>query len=173
MSYFSNFPLIEYDALGDNKRKLITNLLKRVNIKSVTENNAVAFDKFDVAIGDKPEDVAYNYYGDAKLHWVVLMVNDVHDRYYDWPMSVQAFEDFLSNKYENPDAIHHYEIEQESGNTSVKINIGTDNTDYPSAVSISNRQYEEEIQERKGQIKLLRPQFITQVTDELQLILEE
>jgi len=173
MSYFSKFPNIEYDALGDNQKKLVTNLMKRVRMNETLRSNTVVFDRFDVSIGDKPEDIAANYYDDPTLHWIVLTVNDVHDRYYDWPMSVQMFEDFLNDKYENPDAIHHYEIEQESGLTTVKINIGTDNTDYPSATSISNRQYEESIQEEKGRIKLLRPEFVSQIVDELQTLLEE
>ena len=46
-------------------------------------------------------------------------------------MSVQRFEEFVKNKYDNPQAIHHYEIEQTSGDTTVTIDVGMNTTDYP------------------------------------------
>ena len=36
-------------------------------------------------------------------------------------MSVQRFEEFIKDKYENPQAIHHYEITQTSGDTTETI----------------------------------------------------
>ena len=45
------------------------------------------FDKYDVKEGEKPEDVAFKWFGDPELHWVILMTNNVTDRYYDWPMN--------------------------------------------------------------------------------------
>ena len=62
-----------------------------------------------------------------------MLLNDITDRYHDWPMSEAQFLQFVNEKYSNVDAVHHYEISQSSGDTSVKINIRTDNTDYPTA----------------------------------------
>ena len=45
------------------------------------------FDKYDVKEGEKPEDVAFKWFGDPELHWVILMTNNVTDRYYGWPMN--------------------------------------------------------------------------------------
>ena len=39
-------------------------------------------------------------------------------------MSVQKFEQFIKDKYDNPQAIHHYEITQTSGDTTVTIDVG-------------------------------------------------
>ena len=52
-------------------------------------------------------------------------------------MSVQRFEQFMNDKYTNPAAIHHYEIEQTSGDTTEVIDVGMNITDYPSATVIS------------------------------------
>ena len=78
------------------------------------------FDNYDVQDGEKPEDVAFKWYGDADLHWVILMTNNVTDRYYEWPMTQPQFQNFIEDKYglANIDAIHHYEITQASGPTS-------------------------------------------------------
>ena len=49
---------------------------------------------------------------------MVLLINNVTDRYHDWPMSEQQFSTYVNEKYSNPDGIHHYEISQESGDTT-------------------------------------------------------
>ena len=46
---------------------------------------------------------------------------------------------------------------QQSGDTSNKINIGTSNTDYPTATAITNYEHEQEVQDAKRKIRLLDP----------------
>ena len=41
------------------------------------------FDTYDVRNGERPEDIAFKWFGNAELHWVILMTNNVTDRYYD------------------------------------------------------------------------------------------
>ena len=78
-------------------------------------------------------------------------------------MSVQRFEEFVNNKYENAAAVHHYEISQTSGDTTIMIEVGSSELtldDYPSATMISNYTYENRLQEQKRQIRLIQPRFI-------------
>ena len=88
-------------------------------------------------------------------------------------MSVQRFEEFVKDKYDNPQAIHHYEIEQTSGDTSVKIDVGMNTTEYPSAVAVSNYQYEDALQEKKRQIRLISPDYIDQFVKEFERKMNE
>ena len=88
-------------------------------------------------------------------------------------MSVQRFEEFVKNKYENPQGIHHYEIEQTSGDTTVKIDVGMNTTDYPSAVAVSNYTYEDELQEKKRQIRLISSDNIEDFVKEFERKLNE
>ena len=146
MSYFSKFPLIAYDIKGDRIRKLLPDILRRVKLKAVIKSGGMLFDKYDVQEGEKPEDVAFKWFGDPELHWVILMTNNVTDRYYGWPMNDVQFAEFLTDKYGagSEDAIHHYELTQDSGRTTskgpndysylVEVTSDTDN-----ASSISNR----------------------------------
>ena len=162
MSYFNKFPMMIYDIKGDKVRKLLPDILRRVKLRALTKSGGMLFDKYDVKEGEKPEDVAYKWFGDAELHWVILMTNNVTDRYYGWPLNSVQFAEFLTDKYGagNEDAIHHYEVTQDSGRTTskgpsdyshkVEVNSDTDN-----ASSISNREYEERIQDNKRQIQLL------------------
>ena len=79
----------------------------------------------------------------------------------------------VADKYDNVDAVHHYEITQESGSTKVKINIGTDNTDYPSATPITNYEYELERQNTISRVRLLDPAYLPQFVTEFETLMKE
>ena len=106
--YFENFPVIYY------KGKDVTNLLRRVGVRTKAKTNMVMFETYDVKEGETPEMIADKLYGDSTLHWVVLMVNNIVDRYHEWPMAGNQFLDYVNEKYSNPSATHHYEIAQSS-----------------------------------------------------------
>jgi hypothetical protein len=118
-----------------------------------------------VPSGENPEDTAFKHFGDPELHWVILLTNNITDRYYDWPLSFQDFEAFIKDKYANPDGIHHYEVTRSSGKLtgngpddySHKIEVNSDAT---GAQSVSNREFEQRLQDQKRQINLLNPQFL-------------
>ena len=171
--YFSQFPTIPYDSKGTGEFKDVKNLLRRVGIRAKVKSNTMLYDTYDVKNGETPESIAFKLYDDAELHWVVMLVNNITDRFHDWPLSEAQFLNFVNEKYSNPDAIHHYEIEQESGDTSIKINIGTSNADYPTATAITNYEYEQEEQDNKRKIRLLDPSFIDDFIDEFKILMKE
>ena len=171
--YFAQFPTIPYDSTGTGKSKDVKNLLRRVGLRQKVKVNTMFFDTYDVKNGETPESIAFKLYDNAELHWVVMLVNNITDRFHDWPMTEAQFLNFINDKYSNPDAVHHYEIEQESGDTSIKINIGIDNTDYPTATLITNYEHEQEVQDNKRKIRLLDPSFVDDFVDEFKLLIKE
>ena len=171
--YFKQFPTIPYDSHGTGKFKDVKNLLRRVAIRSKVKTNTMVYDTYDVKNGETPESIAFKLYGDAELHWVIMLVNDITDRYHDWPMSEAQFLQFVNDKYDNVDAVHHYEIAQSSGDTSTKINIGTSNADYPTATAITNFEHEQEEQDKKRKIRLLDPSFVTDFVEEFKILMKE
>jgi len=171
--YFKQFPTIPYDSHGTGKFKDVKNLLRRVAIRSKVKTNTMVYDTYDVKNGETPESIAFKLYGDAELHWVIMLVNDITDRYHDWPMSEAQFLQFVNDKYDNVDAVHHYEIAQSSGDTSTKINIGTSNADYPTATAITNFEHEQEEQDKKRKIRLLDPSFLEDFVEEFKLLMRE
>ena len=87
MPYFDQFPIIDYNLSGVNgNTKEITDIWRRVKVRSKIANNVALFDNFDVPEGDSPETVAYKVYGSAEYFWVVCLMNNVVNRYYDWPL---------------------------------------------------------------------------------------
>jgi hypothetical protein len=145
--------------------------MTRVKVREKILNESMLYDTYDVPSGEKPEDTAYKHFGSAQYHWVILLTNNITDRYYDWPLSFQDFETYITDKYDNPDAVHHYEITQSSGpqtgsgpdDYSHKIEV---NSTEPGAVSVSNREYEQRLQDEKRQIKLLNPSYLQTFIEE-------
>ena len=173
MSYFYNFPVIPYDNYGEGNFQLMTNILRRIGLRSKISSNRLFFDTYDVKEGETPESLADKLYDDPELHYVVLMVNDITDRYHQWPKTSSQFLAYLNDKYDNPDGIHHYEINQSSGDTTLKIDIGTDNTDYPSATIVTNREYEQKLEDESRKIRLLVPEYITDFVQEFNSLMGE
>ncbi len=170
--YFGHFPLIPYDSVGDGKFKLVTNLLKRVAVRSKVKTNVLVFDTYDVKSGETPEMIADKLYNDPELHWVVLLMNDITDRYHQWPLTENQFIAHINDKYDNVDATHHYEISQTSGDTTIKIDIGTDNSDHSGATAITNYEYEVARQDEMRKIRLLDPTYIEQFVDEYKILMK-
>ena len=173
MSYFFMFPDIIYDAKGNGKETFMKDIFRRVKVRGDVKTNFVEFDYYNVQDGETPEMIAYKYYDDSELHWTILVINNIVDYYSDWPMSVQRFEQYIKEKYANPQAIHHYEINQTSGDTTETIDVGMNTTDYGSASAISNYQYEQKLQDEKRQIRLIQPRFISNFVDEFEAKIKE
>ena len=158
MTYFQMFPNVLYSAIGDGKFTVMKDLMSRVKLINNVKENILGFDYYDVKDGETPEMIAHKYYD-------------------DWPMSTQRFEQFVKEKYDNPQGIHHYEITQTSGDTTVTVDVGTEETlveeDYPTATAISNYQYEDKLQEKKRQIRLITPEYIDEFVKEFERKMNE
>jgi len=145
--------------------------MTRVKVRAKIIDEASLYDKYDVPSGERPEDTAFKHFGSAQYHWIILMTNNITDAFYEWPMSEQTFETFLVDKYTNPDAIHHYEVTQSSGKTkengpedySYLIEVNSDAT---GAQSVSNREYEQRLQDSRRQIQLLNPSYLNTFLEE-------
>ena len=177
MPYFSRFPLMAYDVKGDRDYKLLPDILRRVKLRSGLRSSSFLFDKYDVKDGEKPEDVAFKWFGDAEYHWVILMTNNITDRYYQWPLSQPQFQEHIADKYGagNEDAVHHYEKTQDSGPTSSRDNshLVECNEDDENPAIITNRQYEQRKQDEYRQIQLLDKRFLGAFVDEFEDLIKE
>ena len=170
MAYFSRFPLMAYDMAGNENYKLLPNILRRVKLRSGIRSGAFLFDNYDVADGERPEDIAFKYYGDPEYHWVILMTNNITDRYYQWPLTQPQFQEHLKDKYGagSEDAVHHYEKTQDSGKTSSRdySHMVECNSDDGDPEIITNRQYEQRKQDEYRQIRLLDKRYLDTFVEE-------
>ena len=106
-------------------------------------------------------------------HWIIMLVNNVTDPYHDWPKTQREMQLYLGNKYGDAEAqqsVHHYEIAQDSGDTTIKIWVENDaDTDAYTSTAITpitNYEYEQNEQDRKRQIQLLDPNYVNMFINE-------
>ena len=172
MQYFNEFPTMKYNISGVNgDTKDITDIWRRVKVRSKIANNLALYDSFDVPEGDSPETVSYKVYGSTDYFWVVCLLNNVVNRFYDWPLDEYNFQQYVADKYDNVEAIHHYEITQKSGKQkgdgpSDYSHMIECNSDEAGAGAVSNIEYERREQDKKRQIKLLTPGYLNSFIDE-------
>lgn len=99
MAFFDKFPITNYDINKDGNKKLVVDILKRVVFREELIDEASLYYDYIVKDGETPEIVAHKFYGDASLHWVLLLLNEVVDPYFGWPISEASLEDFVDKKY--------------------------------------------------------------------------
>ena len=165
--YFNYLPKIMYDPVGDGSAKFVTNILKRARMRTNVKKELVMLDKYKVQELETPEIVADKHHGSPNYHWVVMLINDISDVNHDWVKSTRQMQRYLQDKYTEAqlDEVHHYEIPQTSGDTSITIQVpqGTDG-----ATSVSNITYETNLNESKREIDLLRNEYLTFFIDEFE-----
>ena len=178
--YFSRFPLRVYDMKGDGVFKLLPDILRRVKLRSGIKAGAFIFTEYDVRDGEKPEDVAVKWFGDPEYHWVILMTNNITDRYYQWPMTQPQFQNFIEDKYgiASIDSIHHYEITQTSGRTTSNgpndySHLVECNSDEEGASPVTNREYEQRLQDKFRSIRLLDQRYLPTFVSEFEALIKE
>ena len=179
MSYFSKFPLMAYDMAGNKQYKLLPNILRRVKLRSGIRSGSFLFDNYDVKDGERPEDIAFKWFGDAEYHWIILMTNNITDRYYQWPLTQPQFAEHLTDKYGagSEDAVHHYEITQTSGPTSSNgpndySHMVECNSTETNPSIISNRDYEQRKQDEYRQIRLLDRRYLGTFVEEFESLIK-
>jgi len=103
MSYFSKFRrrLYSFDNdLQSFSAKEITDITNRGKIIQFFQKDRVYdISYYVIEEGDTPEIVAYNQYGNAQLHWVILLLNEVKNPLFEWPKNSVNLNEHVDEKY--------------------------------------------------------------------------
>lgn len=124
--YFQSFPYTYYTLDNGKTVQIVTNITQRIQFSDELKDNLSLFDEYDVNDGETPELVADKFYNNSELHWIVLLTNDIIDPRFDWVLSQNNLERYVSSKYSNVNAIHHYE-DTESRTVNGKVYIESAN----------------------------------------------
>lgn len=128
MSYFSRFPLVAYTIDGGTTYNVVSDVLRRISVKEETKENYSLYEEYIVQDGETPETVSHKFYNDTQYHWVVMLLNDIIDPRFDWPLSDAQLYDYVNTKYEgNINGIKHYTVSEDS-DIVVDSTIETSNT---------------------------------------------
>ena len=190
MNYFRYLPKVAYDIKGTSTPYYTeaTNIMVRQKIIDAIKNKIVTLYPYRVEDGDRPDIIATMYYGSPSFTWLVFMINDIKDPYYDWPLTTIEWESYMKAKYGGLDTaqstVHEYYqiirsattndtmVDDDSAiNSEVKYIV--DSTTYDSLASGSRGimykyDWEFDMNEGKRNIKLIDDAFASQIVSEAQ-----
>ena len=117
-SYFRKLPDLDYPSLVNDRNsvydyQIVKNIFKRAVLRDDIFDEVTAFTKYSVQGDERPDQVAYRFYKDSGLDWVVLTTNNIIHVRDEWPMGNQDFLTYLNDKYTAQELsnVHHYETE--------------------------------------------------------------
>jgi len=206
--YFNYFPKTVYSLNNTNNVDVVTSIVSRFAFESSFRDNTAVYYEYNVQDSDTPEIIANKFYGDSEKHWVVLMLNQIIDPQFDWPLDQRTIISYINEKYSANASVgqsgvswaqanihSYYKIEtrttnstgaelqsklQIDANTYANVSTSTANSSILSdgnsitiAVSKETKSYydyEIEQNETKRTIKLLKPEFVSPIEDELRAV---
>jgi len=194
-NYFNKVPNFEYvSRLPDANISdyiPVKNLFKKGALREDIFQNLSTFTKYIVSGDKRPDNVAFEFYDDSSLDWLVLASNNIVNVKTEWPMSQLEYDKYLLDKYgsyEKINEVHHYEtVEIRNRDNVIMVQKGLKVTSdysityfderdgglvtkYP-VKTVTNYDYEESLQEKRRNIFLLKPQYLSIALDDLELIM--
>ena len=154
---------------------VVKNIWRRAQVLTEFKSQVTIFTEVTVGDGERPEDLATQYYGNPFYNWTILVINDITDYYAQWPRSTVQLQEFINSKYTNGQATkHHVTTEVKDANENVIVPAGkivpsnfqvvyyngsTTVTSNPVA-SVSNAAYEFDLNAKKQTIQIVKPDLI-------------
>ena len=189
-NYFSVVPDFEYvSRLPDANISdyiNVKNFFKRITLKQDVYQDLSFFTKYKIRGDDRPDNVAFKEYGRSDLDWIVLTSNNILNIQSEWPMPQFEFDKYLIEKYgtyDNLNNTHHHETTELKNNNNViivqkglrvesnySITYFEDSgmvTQNP-VVEVTNYQYEEQLNDDKRNIFLLKDIYLNVIIDDFQ-----
>ena len=193
-NYFDKLPDFEYVSRLPNAKIgdyiTVKNLFKRVFLREDIYQNLTFFKKYSIVGDDRPDNVAAQVYEDSTLDWLVLLANNIINVQNEWPLPQEDFNRHLLDTYNDDydkiyNGVHHYEtIEVKDSNNVVIVPQGLEvsedfsTTYYDFFISglttannitrpVTNYQYEEKLENKKREIFILKPEYISVVMDDI------
>ena len=180
-NYFRNLPRVGYDINGTGKDSFVsvTNIMKRVKFKPSVLEDISNYYPYFVKEGERPDIVSHAQYGTVGYAYLIMLVNDIYDPNFDWPLSSQIFEKFIINKYgsvtlaiagvKNYYQIVRAEVARTGTSERVpEVKFAVDETTYDALDSadrstLTDYDYEVELNDAKREIRLINPAFVQDI----------
>ena len=181
-SYFRQLPNLSYPSLANDRSsvydyQVVKNFFKRAVLRDDIFNDVTNFTKYSVEGDERADQIAYDFYGDSGLDWVILTTNNIIHVRDEWPMGQQDFLTYLNEKYtsEQLSNIHHYETKliRDSSGTLVQpeglhvdsnysitfLDNGVSRTE-SSITSVTFLEHETNLNDEKRNINILKTDYL-------------
>lgn len=196
MSYFKELPNLQYlsrlpDVSSNEEYITVKNIFKRAKIRTDIINIITAFNYYQIPDNMRPDVVAQKLYNNPELDWVILITNNITNVRDEWPLSNQDLYYYMLDKYESDSAlssVHHYEttelkdeydrlvlpagLQVDSNFSITYLKLNNVLVTASPVKSVTNYEYETDINEKKRQIRILKPQYLSVVITDLRNIMK-
>ena len=184
--FFKNFSKINYNI--EKQLPIITtssvNVMNRVKLRDLVKKNLTSFYPYIIKDYERPDSLSYDYYGNVRFTWIILLANDIIDVHYDWPLFGISLTNYISSKYGSIEqaqtSIHHYEkilrqetqiLVDESYKRILEKKVIIDEQSYLETDSglrnaVTNYDYEIIENEKKRNIILIDKSYVSQIEKE-------
>lgn len=184
-NYFKNIPNVLYDINGTepNQFRAVTNIMSRVRFKPSVIENITDYYPYKVLEGERPDIVSYKKYGTVAYSYLILLINDIVDPLFDWPLPSRQFENYIIEQYgsvanaQSTNKYYYQIVRAEVAKTGIservpEYKIIVDQTTYNSLdASVRSAQnvydWETEQNDNKREIKIINPDFIQDIDYEV------
>ena len=184
-NYFKNIPNVLYDINGTepNQFRVVTNIMSRVRFKPSVIENITDYYPYKVLEGERPDIVSFKKYGTVAYSYLILLINDIVDPLFDWPLPSRQFENYIIEQYgsvataQSTNKYYYQIVRAEVARTGVservpEYKIIVDQTTYNSLdASVRSAQsvydWETEQNDNKREIKIINPDFIQDIDYEV------
>ena len=117
MGYFRELPNILYQSplLDKNSSRdyiIIKNIFRRAKLLDYLTGSATGLNQYTIGDGERPDTIAENLYGDARLDYVVVLIAGITNIHHEWPLQDYQVYDYALQKYGSESEMlstHHYE----------------------------------------------------------------
>jgi len=191
MGFFRELPNLRYPSFLPEKISSldyveVKNIFRRVKLRDDLQNYFTVFNKYEIPMGARPDNVAEDLYGNAQFDWVVLTVAGILNVRNEWPLSNYDLYNYAEQKYgESLNSIRFFET-KEVKNVDGKLilpkgkvvdsDFTIPNPSQPNAtlnpvVGVSNYEYETKLNEEKRKIFVLKEEYLQQFLSDMRQIM--
>jgi hypothetical protein len=183
--FFKAFPKVDYDVKKNGRLEEVTNIMLRFKMQDVLRSRLSTFHEHSVQDGERPDVLAFRFYDDPSLDWIIMLSNLILDPHFDWPLDYASFINFIKEKYGSvstaQSTVHHYEWIYQGhqvlyDGTIVPEDIYiVDLTTYNTLAAADRRivydfDYELDLNDAKRSVKIIHRDYISPIIEQYESI---
>lgn len=138
--YFRQLPNFDYVTRSSKLDSIsqytqVKNLFIRGKLRPDIEDNLLFFDKYNIIGDERPDNVAFKFYNDPTLDWIILLSNNIINLQSEWPLTQKDFESIMLEKYGSYDNFYNgtyryvtQEVRNSLGQIVLEKGLGITNT---------------------------------------------
>ena len=196
--FFKSVPNIQYDQkpisypFSESDYVTAKNFFRRFRVNEDVFDYAFYFDQYVVKDQERLDILSNKFFGSPDYDWVIALSNNIINPLFDMPMNEYTFRKFGEDQYGEEEfysGIHHYETNELRNSLDqviLKEGIKVDETFYNNQYKyyddgsikvvdgdevsrpVTNFEYEEQKNEAKRKIYILKPRFLSAFVDDFE-----